>query len=153
MKTQQIINLHLCRLPSVNGMPGLVSLTVCDGTGDGSKHKLGDLTDVALRGRLAHYDLHPANELAVIRRALQSDNGEITIHEGWPGLQSCLKFWNGFTGSRIRPVEWTCENCAAVHRDNVGSNVGETYARACRCGRIQRITTISEIPARPSPGT
>jgi len=149
MKTQQIIALRLCRLPSMNGLPGLVSLTVSGANDSGSTRKVGDLTDVALRGRLAHYDLHPANEVAEIRRVLQNDHGEITVHEGWPGLESCLKFWNGFTGSRIRPVEWTCENCATVHRDNVGANVGETYARACRCGRIQRITTISEIPARP----
>ncbi|HEX4440311.1 MAG TPA: hypothetical protein VH854_09595 [Thermoanaerobaculia bacterium] len=151
MKTQQIIALRLCRLPSVNGVPGLVALSVTGTNENGSGRKIGDLTDVALRGRLAHYDLHPANEVAVIRRALQTDHGEITVHEGWPGIESCLKFWSGFVGSRIRPVEWTCENCAAVHRDNVGATVGETYARACRCGRIQRITTASEIPARPSP--
>jgi len=149
MKTQQIIALRFCRLPSVTGAPGLVSLTVSGANGNGSGRKIGDLTDVALRGRLAHYDLHPANEVAGIRRALQPDNGEVTVHEGWPGMDSCLKFWNDFTGSRIRPVEWTCEACAAVHRDNVGASVGEIYARACRCGRIQRITTASEIPARP----
>jgi hypothetical protein len=149
MKTQQIVALHLCRLPSVNGRPGLVSLTVSAGNSNGSRHKLGDLTDVALRGRLAQYDLHPAIEVAAIRRALQSENGEITVREGWPGLESCLKFWNGFSGSRIRPVEWTCGSCAAVHRDNVGSNVGEVYWRTCGCGASQRITTVSEIPQRP----
>jgi hypothetical protein len=146
-KTQQIFAIRFSRQPRVDESPGLVSLSVSGANGREGGQKIGDLTDIALRGRLAHFGVHSANEVAVIRRALQADDGEITIHEGWPGLDSCLKFWQDFTGSQIRLVEWKCE-CEAMHRDNVGANVGETYSRACRCGRIRRITTLSEIPPR-----
>jgi hypothetical protein len=147
-KTQQIFALSLSRLPRVDETRGLVALRVSGANGRGEGRKLGDLSDVALRGRLAHFGVHPANELAAIRRALDVDDGEITIHEGWPGLDSCLRFWNEFTGSQIRVVEWKCERCEAVHQDNVGANVGETYSRACRCGRVTRITTPTDIPPR-----
>jgi hypothetical protein len=145
-KTQQAFALRLSRLPRVDETPGLVALSISGASGDESR-KVGDLTDVALRGRLAHFGIHSANEVATIRRALQADDGQITVHEDWPGLDSCLKFWNDFTGSQIRLVEWTCE-CEALHRDNVGANVGETYSRGCRCGRVRRITTVTDIPPR-----
>jgi hypothetical protein len=74
---------------------------------------------------------------------LQPESGQITIHETWSGLGSCLRFWHDFVGSQIRPVEWICEGCAAVNRRNVGSSVGETSSHACKCGRIERITAAS----------
>jgi hypothetical protein len=147
-KTQQIFALRLRRLPRVDDMPGLVTLSISGSAAADPARKVGDLTDIALRGRLAHFGAHPANEVAAIRRALQSDDGQITVHEAWPGLGSCLKFWIDFTGSQIRQVEWKCERCQALHSDNVGANVGETYSRACRCGRVTRVTTVTDIPAR-----
>lgn len=146
MKTQQIFALKFSRLPKVDDTPGLVLLTIDVSNGVGPLRKVGALTDVALRGRLGHYDLHSANELSAIRKALQLDRGQVTVHEGWSGLSSCLKFWHGFIGSQIRPVEWTCEECAALNRENVGASVGETYSRACKCGKIERITTTSHLP-------
>jgi hypothetical protein len=145
MKTQQIFALKFCRLPKVDDTPGLILLTVDPSGGTGRPRQVGALTDVALRGRLGHYDLHSANELAAIHKALRSDRGQVTVHEGWSGLGSCLKFWHDFVGSQIRSVEWTCERCASVHREEVGANVGETYSRACRCGKIERITTASQF--------
>jgi hypothetical protein len=146
MKTQQIFALKFCRLPRVDDTAGLILLTIDASHGVERPHKVGALTDVALRGRLGHYDLHSANELAVIRTALQSDRGEVTVHESWSGLSSCLKFWHGFIGSQIRPVEWICEECAAPNREDVGANLGETYSRACQCGKIERITTAPQWP-------
>lgn len=147
MRTQQIFAIRFVRQPRVDELPGLVSLAIEDSPGTAPPRKIGVLTDVALRGRLAHFDLHSANEVAAIRKALLMDSGQTTVHEGWPGLASCLRFWQDFVGSRIRPVEWTCERCSSVNRENVGASVGETYSRACKCGRVRRITTTSSLPA------
>lgn len=152
MKTRQVFALKFCRLPKVDDTPGLILLTIDLSRGVGRPRKVGVLTDIALRGRLGHYDLHSANELAALRKALQPDRGQVTVHEGWSGLSSCLRFWHDFAGSQIRPVEWICEVCAAVNREDVGASVGETYSRACRCGRIERITTISLLPRLNGPG-
>lgn len=146
MKTQQIFAIEFSRLPRVDESPGLVLLTI-DGSNGAPRRKIGIITDVALRGRLAHYDLHSANEVAAIRQALRADHGHVTVHEGWSGLGSCLQFWHDFMGSQIRPVEWTCERCGAVNRENVGASVGETFSRACKCGKIKRITTVSHLPS------
>ena len=70
----------------------------------------------------------------------------VTVQENWSGLGSCLQFWHDFVGSQIRPVEWTCEKCAAVNREDVGASVGETFSRACRCGKVKRITTVAYLP-------
>ena len=145
MKTQQIFAIRFMRQPRVDDLPGLVSLAIDASPGTAPPRKIGALTDVALRGRLAHYDLHSANEVAAIRKALLMDSGQMTVHEGWPGFASCLRFWQDFIGSRIRSVEWTCERCSAVNKENVGSSVGETYSRACKCGRVKRITTTSSL--------
>jgi hypothetical protein len=145
MKTQQIFAIKFRRLPKVDDLPGLVVLAIDKPDGTGPR-RLGTLTDVALRSRLAHYDLHPANEVAAIRKALQADHGHVTVHEGWPGLGSCLQFWLDFVGSRIRPIEWTCERCATANREDVGASVGETYSRACKCGKVKRITTAPYLP-------
>jgi hypothetical protein len=145
MRAQQILALKLCRLPAVDEAPGLILLMVDVSDGVDPPRQVGVLTDVALRGRLGHYDLHSANELAAIRKALQTESGQITIHETWSGLGSCLRFWHEFVGSQIRPVEWTCEGCAALNRQDVGSNVGETSSHSCKCGRVERITTTSPL--------
>ena len=145
MRAQQILALKLRRLPAVGETPGLIILTVDVSQGVEPPRQVGALTDVALRGRLGHYDLHSANELAAIRKALQPERGQITIHETWSGLGSCLRFWHDFVGSQIRPVEWICEGCAAVNRQNVGSSVGETSSHSCKCGRIERITASSPL--------
>ena len=145
MKTQQVFTIHFLRQPRVDELPGLVSLAIGTAPGTAPPREIGALTDVALRGRLAHFDIHSANEVAAIRKALGTDSGQTAVHEGWPGLASCLRFWQDFMGSRIRTVEWTCERCSAVNREHVGSSVGETYSRACRCGRVKRITTASSL--------
>ena len=143
MKTQQIFAIRFVRQPRVDELPGLVTLSIGGDREAASSRKVGALTDVALRGRLAHFDLHSANEVAAIRKALIADSGQTTIYESWPGLSSCLHFWQDFAGSRVRAVEWICERCAAANREDVGSSVGETFSRACRCGRVKRITTSS----------
>jgi hypothetical protein len=146
MKTQQIFAIRFSRQPRVDEWPGLVTLAIDESSGALPPKKIGALTDVALRGRLAHFDLHSANEVAAIRKALGAECGHFTVHEGWPGLASCLRFWHDFVGSKIREVEWTCERCSAVNREYVGSSEGETYSRACRCGRVKRITTVAHLP-------
>ncbi len=146
MKTQQIFAINFRRLPRVDESPGLVLLAIDAPDRAGPARKLGVLTDVALRSRLAHFDVHPANEVAAIRKALQADHGHVTVHEGWPGLGSCLQFWLDFVGSRIRPIEWTCERCATANREDVGASVGETYSRACKCGKVKRITAAAYLP-------
>lgn len=145
MKTQPTFTIRFSRLPRVDESPGLVALAIHESNGAQPPRRLGALTDVALRGRLAHWNLHSANELSALRQALQPDYGEATVHEGWAGLGNCLQFWHDFMGSQIRAVEWACDQCAAVHRENVGSSVGETYSRACTCGKVKRITTLSHL--------
>lgn len=146
MKTKQVFAIQFSRLPRVDELPGLLQLTIDGSNGEKPPRRIGAITDVALRGRLAHLDLHSANEVAAIRQALRADQGQVTVHEGWTGLGSCLQFWQDFVGSQVRPVEWTCERCTAVNRVNVGASVGETYSRRCRCGRVKRITTASNLP-------
>jgi hypothetical protein len=146
MKKQEVFSIRFSRLPKVDETPGLVTLAIDASDGVGPARRLGSLTDVALRGRIAHYDLHGANEVAAIRQALRSDNGQITVREGWSGLGSCLHFWHDFVGSQIRPIEWTCEKCAVINRENVGASVGETFSRACKCGKIKKITTAAHLP-------
>jgi hypothetical protein len=143
MKTQPVFAIHFTRQARVDDLPGLVSLSIGGSLDAAPSRKIGALTDVALRGRLAHFDAHSANEVSAIRKALVADTGRTTTYESWPGLSSCVRFWQDFMGSSIRVVEWTCERCAAVNREDVGSNVGETYSRVCKCGRVKRITTAS----------
>ena len=146
MKTQQIYAIAFRRMPRVDDLPGLVSLTIDATNGAQPGKPLGGLTDVALRGRLAHWDLHSAIEVAAIRRALGEDYGRATVHEGWPDLGSCIRFWHDFAGSTIRPVEWTCGRCSAVHREEFGASVGETLSRRCECGTIKRLTIAPHVP-------
>jgi hypothetical protein len=130
----------LTRLAKVDESPGLILLQVDSGAGD-PPTRIGALTDAALRGRLSHFDLHSANEVATVRQALKNEKGKTTLYESWPSLELCLQFWYGFFGSQIRPVEWTCEKCSTVNREDVGSSAGEPFSRACACGQVL-ITTV-----------
>ena len=135
----------LSRLPRIENAPGLILLRV-DATGGASAPTtVGSLTDAALRGRLAHFDLHSANELAAVRHALANDAGEATVYENWFGLENCLQFWYGFAGSRIQIVAWTCEACGKTSRQNIGGTVGETLALLCACGRTSRATVPKTV--------
>lgn len=138
--THQTFAVLLTRLAKVDDTPGLILLQVDSGAGE-PPTRIGALTDAALRGRLSHFDLHSANEVATIRQALKTEAGKTTLYESWPSLEGCLQFWYSFFGSQIRPVEWTCEKCSAVNREDVGSSAGEPFSRACTCGQVL-VTTI-----------
>jgi len=140
------------RLPRVADTPGLIVLTIDTSSGARAPRRIGVLTDVALRGRLAHYDLHSANEVAAIRQALRPDRGEVTVYERWSNLGSCLQFWHGFASSQIRPMEWICETCASANKADIGASVGESFLRSCRCGKVKRVTVTPPIPAIPVRG-
>jgi hypothetical protein len=113
---------------------------------------MGTLTDAALRGRLAYFDAHSANEIAAVRKALSIDSGQATVYESWPALEGCLRFWYGFIGSVIRPIESTCDSCGKQNRESVGGSVGESFLRRCGCGHVSRITVPNHqpVPAVPS---
>jgi hypothetical protein len=140
MNASQTFAIQLNRLPRIDDTPGLILLSVETQSGSGPATRIGALTDAALRGRLAHFGLHSANEVAAIRHALSSEEGRATVYENWPGLESCLQFWYGFVGSRIQILAWTCEACGKQGRENIGGSVGESFLRRCACGRSNRIT-------------
>ncbi|MGH9367707.1 MAG: hypothetical protein ACRD3M_08540 [Thermoanaerobaculia bacterium] len=150
MKTPQTFAILLSRLPRVENAPGLILLRVNASPGTEPPTRIGTLTDAALRGRLAHFDLHSANELAAIRHALSADSGQATVYEQWPGLDSCLQFWYGFTGSQIRLMAWTCEACGKTDRESIGGSVGETFLRLCVCGRATHVTVPKTIAGSPT---
>ena len=135
----------LCRLPAVENVPGLISFLV-GSSGEARVGKTGTLTDAALRGRLAHFDVHSANEIAAVRKALSIESGQATVYENWPALDGCLRFWYGFVGSVIRPIAWTCEACQKENRDSVGGSVGEAFLRRCDCGHVSRVTVPNHQP-------
>lgn len=141
----QTFGIVLTRLPRVRETPGLIQIMVDASSGTGPPRRLGTLTDAALRGRLAHFDAHSANEVAALRQALKNDRGQATVYESWSGLASCLHFWHGFVGSQIRPIEWTCEKCGVPHRDDVGASVGESFLRPCKCGQVKLITVTARL--------
>lgn len=128
----------LTRLARVDESPGLILLTVGESTGTAPK-RIGLLTDAALRGRLAHFDAHSANEIAAIRRALLLESGHTTIFETWSDLPGCLSFWSGFMGLQIRRIEWTCESCGVAAAESIGGSVGELFPVLCRCGGKTRV--------------
>ncbi len=141
----------LSRLPAVDNRPGLISFLI-DGAGEGKPGgRPAALTDAALRGRLAHFDAHSANEIAAIRKALSVENGTTTVYENWGALDVCLRFWYGFVGSRIRPIESACEACGQLNRGSVGGSVGESFLRLCRCGQVSLITVPNQMPASAAP--
>jgi hypothetical protein len=148
MKTQkknETFGIVLTRLPKVRETPGLIQITVGDPGGTKAPRRLGNLTDAALRSRLAHFDAHSANEVAALRQELKKDRGQTTVYESWSGIASCLHFWHGFVGSQIRPIEWVCEKCGAPHREDVGATVGESFLRPCKCGQIKTITVTTRL--------
>lgn len=134
----QSVAILLSRLPRTENAPGLILLRIEASGGASSPTTIGSLTDAALRGRLAHFDEHSANELAAVRHALACDAGEATVHERWFGLDDCLQFWHGFTGSQIRIVTLICEGCGKTSQQNIGGTVGESLALICDCGRPAR---------------
>jgi hypothetical protein len=137
---QQRFTISLRRLDAVGGSPGLIQLSVQPSEQAGSAETMGALTDVALRARLAHFDLHPANEIAFLRKALAQSQGQATLRESWPELASCVRFWNGFIGSQIRRMAWTCEKCGRTAGENIGGSVGEVFLSRCPCGQVLRVT-------------
>jgi hypothetical protein len=140
MDSPQTFALLFSRLPKVNRTEGLIALTVEPTGGSEAPRKIGVLTDAALRGRLAHVNLHSTNEIALIRQALSKDCGEVTVYESWSRLDGCLQFWIRFVGSQIRPLAWTCESCGTTARESIGGSVGETFLLRCKCGQVSRIT-------------
>jgi hypothetical protein len=116
------------------GPPGLISVAV-ESADRKRAARLGSLTDVALRSRLAHFDAHPANEIAALRRALASEGGEFVLTERWPAREACLRSWYGFTGAKMKLIEWTCEKCSAACRENAGGGPGELFLLVCSCGQ------------------
>jgi hypothetical protein len=139
--SQQTFAIALSRLPAVDNAPGLISFLVdITGSGAGAAARPGTLTDAALRGRLAHFNVHSANEVAAVRKALSAEDGHVTVFESWSGAGVCLQFWHGFIGSQIRPIAWTCEACGTANRDSIGGSVGESFFRRCGCGQATRIT-------------
>jgi len=140
MTAPQTFTICLRRLDAVGGTPGLIQLSVHPSETTESAETMGALTDVAHRGRLAHFDRHPANEIVLLRKALAKDRGQATLHENWPELASCVRFWNGFVGSQIRRMAWTCEKCGKTAGDLIGGNVGEVFLSRCPCGQVLRVT-------------
>jgi hypothetical protein len=140
MSAPRTVAILLTRLPRIENAQGLILLRVDASGGAAPPTTVGSLTDAALRGRLAHFDLHSANELAAVRHALAIDSGEATVYENWSAVESCLQFWYGFTGSQIRLMAWTCEACGKTRRQSVGGTVGETFPLLCSCGRSTHVT-------------
>ena len=147
---QEPFAIVLSRLPGVDNIPGLISFFVDVSGASGAPAKPGTLTDAALRGRLAHFDAHSANEVAAVRKALSAENGRVTVYESWSGVNGCLQFWHGFIGSQIRPIAWACEACGAANRDSIGGSVGESFLRRCGCGQSTRITVPKYGPVAAS---
>ena len=141
----------LARLPRIADAPGLISLKVDTTEGARAPARVGTLTDAALRSRLGHFDAHSANEIAAVRQALSVESGQATVYESWPALEGCLRFWYGFIGSVIRPIESTCESCGKENRESVGGSVGESFLRRCGCGHVSRITVPNRQPAAVPP--
>ena len=145
MGNSQHIAILLSRLPQIDNAPGLILLRVDASEGVNSPTTVGSLTDAALRGRLGHFNLHSANQLAAVRHALAVECGEAKLYENWSAVESCLQFWYGFPGSRIRIVAWTCADCGEARRESVGGTVGEPVALLCACGRTAHVTIPKTI--------
>jgi hypothetical protein len=146
MKAARTFAIMLSRMPTIENVPGLISFLVDSSGGTRVPVKTGTLTDAALRGRLAHFDVHSANEIAAVRKALSTESGQVIVYESWPALDGCLRFWYGFVGSVIRPITWACEACQKENRDSVGGSVGESFLRRCDCGHVARVTVPNHRP-------
>ena len=146
LKRRRTYAIGLSRLPRVDESPGLILLTVDSSDSAAAPRKIGVLTDAALRGRLAHFDAHSANEIAAIRRMLSLESGQTTVYETWSTLKSCLGFWSGFTGLQIRPIAWTCDKCGATGEDSIGGSVGESFPLLCPCGQVTKVCVPKYAP-------
>jgi hypothetical protein len=147
VKSPQTFAIVLSRLPAVDHGPGLIGFLVDTPVAPRPSANRGTLTDAALRGRLAYFDAHSANEIAAVRRALSIESGQATVYEKWPALEGCLRFWYGFVGSQIRPIAWDCEACHVSNRDSIGGTVGESFPRRCSCGHVSQVTVPKNGPA------
>ena len=130
----------LRRLEPLDGVPGLIEMTVEALGAPGPAPIVGSLTDAALRGRLGHSGTHSTNDIAAIRQALADLDRPVTLHESWLDRTACLLFWSGFGGLQIRRLTWKCAGCGAQVQENIGASVGESIPRRCRCGKVTRIT-------------
>jgi hypothetical protein len=145
-KRRSTYAIGLSRLPRVDESPGLILLTVDSSGAAAAPRKVGVLTDAALRGRLAHFDAHSANEIAAVRRMLSLESGQATVYETWSSLKGCLGFWSGFTGLQIRPIAWTCDKCGAAGEDRIGGSVGESFPLLCPCGQVTKVCVPKYAP-------
>jgi len=146
MKASPIFAIRLRRLRRADDTVRLLSVSIAASGGKGVARRVGALTDVALRARLSHWNLHSANEVAALRKALDGERGEATLYEGWPALANCWQFWHDFVGSQITRLEWSCEVCQSPASRDVGASRGETVTIACKCGAVGRVTVGSAAP-------
>ena len=134
MTAAPVFAIRLRRLRRADDAVRLISVSIAEGKG--VARRVGALTDVALRARLSHWNLHSANELAALRKALDSPPGEATLYEGWPALASCWVFWRDFVGSKMTRLEWSCDGCQSPAERQVGASRGETVPLLCKCGTV-----------------
>jgi len=155
MKPHPVFAIRLRRMSGPADAARLISIYITEPGESGVARRMGALTDIALRGRLAHWNAHPANEVAALWKALATDGGEATVYEGWPQLMSCWRFWRDFVGSRVVRLEWSCDGCQAPAARQVGAKSGETVVLACRCGTASRMTVGAPegTPRVPQPST
>jgi len=155
MTSASVFAIRLRRLRRAGDAARLISVSIADSGGKGVARRIGSLTDIALRARISHWNLHSANEVAALRKALDGEAGEATLYEGWPALANCWHFWRDFVGSQITRLEWSCDGCQSPAERQVGASVGETVPLACKCGTVGRMTVgslIREAEASASQG-
>ena len=140
MNANPVFAIRLRRLRPAADAARLISVSIADSGGKGVARRVGSLTDIALRARLSHWNLHSANEVAALRKALDGEPGESTLYEGWPAFKSCWHFWRDFVGSQVTRLEWNCEGCQSPAERQVGASRGETVPLACKCGTVGRRT-------------
>ena len=140
MKAGPVFAIRLRRLRRADDTARLISVSIADSGGKGVARRIGALTDIALRARLSHWNLHSANEVAALRKALDGEPGEVTLYEGWPAVGNCRHFWRDFVGSPITRLEWSCDGCQSPAGRQVGASRGETVPLKCKCGTVGRMT-------------
>jgi len=134
----------LRRLQDMTPLTGMISLTVREAGETGRATLLGKLTDAALRTRLAHFDVHSANEIAALRRAMAAPGGESSVTETWKDREACLRHWAAFTGSKLNPVEWKCEACGEAGIERLGRAPGELVHIKCARGHVVAIAATTK---------
>ena len=152
MTASPVFAIRLRRLRRADDTARLIAVSIADSGGNGVARRIGALTDVALRARPSHWNLHSANELAALRKALDGERGEATLYEGWPALANCWHFWRDFVGSQIARLELSCDGCHSPAERQVGATPGETVPLPCKCGTVGRQTVGSRVAsASPKP--